>query len=60
MKLVSLVGRAGSGKTLLAIASGLDQTIGLTVGGTVYDRLIVSRPVQPLGKDIGYLPGSMT
>ena len=60
VKLVSLVGRAGSGKTLLAIASGLDQTIGLTVGGNVYDRLIVSRPVQPLGKDIGYLPGSMT
>ena len=61
VKIVSLVGRAGSGKTLLAIASGLDQTIGLGIGGKTnpYDRLIVSRPVQPLGKDIGYLPGTM-
>ena len=59
VKLVSLVGRAGSGKTLLAIASGLEQTIGLNVAGTVYDRLIVSRPVQPLGKDIGFLPGTL-
>ena len=59
VKLVSLVGRAGSGKTLLAIASGLEQTIGLNVAGTVYDRLIVSRPVQPLGKDIGFLPGTI-
>ena len=61
IKVVSLVGRAGSGKTLLAIASGLDQTIGLGFGGkeNLYDRLIVSRPVQPLGKDIGFLPGTM-
>jgi PhoH-like ATPase len=61
VKVVSLVGRAGSGKTLLAIASGLDQTIGLGLDGkgNLYDRLIVSRPVQPLGKDIGYLPGTM-
>jgi len=59
VKIVSLVGRAGSGKTLLAIAAGLEQTIGLTVGRNTYDRLIVSRPVQPLGKDIGFLPGTM-
>jgi len=61
VKLVSLVGRAGSGKTLLAIAAGLEQTIGLNVGGSgnLYDRLIVSRPVQPLGKDIGFLPGTL-
>ena len=61
VKVVSLVGRAGSGKTLCAIAAGLQQTIGLQRGvdANVYDRLIVSRPVQPLGKDIGYLPGTM-
>ena len=58
VKVVSLVGRAGSGKTLCAIAAGLDQTIGMR-GTNKYDRLIVSRPVQPLGKDIGFLPGTM-
>ena len=58
VKVVSLVGRAGSGKTLCAIAAGLQQTIGLR-GNNHYDRMIVSRPVQPLGKDIGFLPGTM-
>ena len=57
VKVVSLVGRAGSGKTLCAIAAGLQQTIGLRENP--YDRMIVSRPVQPLGKDIGFLPGTM-
>ena len=59
IKIVSLVGRAGSGKTLLAIAAGLQQTIGLRQENNHYSRLIVSRPVQPLGKDIGFLPGTM-
>lgn len=59
VKIVSLVGRAGSGKTLLAIAAGLQQTIGLRSDENHYSRLIVSRPVQPLGKDIGFLPGTM-
>ena len=59
IKIVSLVGRAGSGKTLLAIAAGLQQTIGLRTDDNHYSRLIVSRPVQPLGKDIGFLPGTM-
>ena len=59
VKVVSLVGRAGSGKTLLAIAAGLQQTIGLRSDENHYSRLIVSRPVQPLGKDIGFLPGTM-
>ncbi len=58
VQIVSLVGQAGSGKTLCAIAAGLQQTIGLR-GTNIYDRLIVSRPVEPLGKDIGYLPGTM-
>ena len=57
VKIVSLVGRAGSGKTLCAIAAGLQQTIGLREN--CYSRMIVSRPVQPMGKDIGFLPGTM-
>jgi len=55
--LVSLIGKAGSGKTLMAIAAGLEQ--GLGGKGDKYRRIIVSRPVQPLGKDIGFLPGTM-
>ena len=54
--LVSIVGKAGCGKTMLAIAAGLEQTIGLD---NKYSRLIVSRPVQPMGKDIGFLPGTL-
>jgi len=56
IRLVSLIGRAGSGKTLCAIAAGLQQTIS---GDNLYSRLIVSRPIQPMGKDIGFLPGTM-
>ena len=55
--LVTLIGRAGSGKTLMAIAAGLEQTLGYEKGK--YKKLVVSRPVQPLGKDIGFLPGTM-
>jgi len=57
IKIITLVGRAGSGKTLLSIAAGLQQTIGLREN--LYSRLLVSRPVQPMGRDIGYLPGTM-
>jgi len=53
--LVTVVGSAGTGKTLLAIASGLHQVIDTKR----YKSLIVCRPIQPLGKDIGYLPGTM-
>lgn len=53
---VTLVGRAGSGKTLCAIAAGLEQTLG---EDPKYTRLVVSRPVQPLGKDLGFLPGDV-
>jgi len=58
--IVTLVGKAGCGKTLLAVASGLQQVIGKSgkVDGE-YTRLIVTRPVQPLGRDLGYLPGSL-
>jgi PhoH-like ATPase len=55
INLVSLIGLAGSGKTLLSIAAALEQT----VENETYKRIIVSRPVQPMGKDLGYLPGSI-
>jgi PhoH-like ATPase len=55
IKLVSLVGKAGTGKTLMAIAAGLVKT----VDEGVFSRLLVSRPVFPLGKDIGFLPGDI-
>lgn len=53
--ILTLIGKAGCGKTLLAIAAGLEQVI----EKNIYKKLVVSRPVQPLGKDIGYLPGTM-
>jgi len=54
---VSLIGRAGSGKTLMAIVAGIEQTLGMQ--DQTYKRIVISRPVQPMGKDIGFLPGSM-
>jgi PhoH-like ATPase len=55
VKLVTLVGKAGTGKTLLAIAAGLHKV----AEENVYNRLLVSRPVFPMGKDIGFLPGDI-
>lgn len=54
IQLVTLVGKAGTGKTLLALASGLKRV----VEDKAYSRVLVSRPVVPMGKDIGYLPGA--
>ena len=54
VKLVTLVGQAGTGKTLLALAAGLKKVF----DEAAYSRILVSRPIIPLGKDIGYLPGS--
>lgn len=54
--LVTLVGRAGTGKTLLAIAAGLQKV----ADEQLYHRLLISRPVVPMGRDIGYLPGDIT
>ncbi len=54
VQLVTLVGRAGTGKTLLALACGLHKV----VREHRYERLLVSRPIMPLGQDIGYLPGT--
>ena len=69
VEVVSLIGKAGSGKTLMAIAAGLEQVVSNinvksklkndTYCRTPYKRLVVSRPVMPMGKDIGFLPGSM-
>lgn len=53
VSIVTLVGQAGTGKTLLALAAGLH----LVQREHLYDRILVSRPIVPLGKDIGYLPG---
>jgi PhoH-like ATPase len=55
IRLVTLVGKAGTGKTLLALAAGLEKTI----EARTFQRLVVSRPVFPLGKDIGFLPGDI-
>ncbi|MBU1006514.1 MAG: PhoH family protein [Candidatus Omnitrophica bacterium] len=52
--LVTLIGQAGTGKTLLALAAGLKKT----VDDHGYKRMLVSRPVIPMGRDIGYLPGT--
>lgn len=54
VQIVTLVGQAGTGKTLLALAAALQSTI----QNRSYDRILVSRPIIPLGKDIGYLPGA--
>jgi PhoH-like ATPase len=59
IKFVSLIGKAGSGKTLMAIAAGMEQTLSLKKKNNIYRKIVVSRPVQPMGKDIGFLPGTM-
>ena len=53
VKLVSLIGAAGTGKTLLAIAAGLTKVL----NDQTYQKLLCARPIMPLGRDIGYLPG---
>ncbi len=55
VQLVTLLGKAGTGKTLLAIAAGLKRT---TEDGA-FTRLLVSRPIMPMGRDLGYLPGDV-
>jgi PhoH-like ATPase len=53
IEVVTMIGQAGTGKTLLALAAGLECVLGYKR----YDRLLVSRPIIPMGKDLGYLPG---
>lgn len=54
IKLVTLIGPAGTGKTLLALSCGLRKVF----DENQYTRILISRPVVPLGRDIGYLPGT--
>jgi PhoH-like ATPase len=55
VRLVALLGKAGTGKTLLALAAGLQRT----TAERKYSRLLVSRPIMPLGRDLGFLPGDV-
>jgi len=57
--IVSLIGQAGTGKTLLATACGLEQVLNRTEQNGGYNKLIITRPVQPMGRDIGFLPGTL-
>jgi len=52
---VTLIGKAGTGKTLCAVAAGLEQVL----SKEIYKKVIISRPVIPMGKDIGFLPGTL-
>lgn len=54
INLVTLIGKAGTGKTLLSLAAGLRKTM----EEKNYTRVLLSRPIIPMGKDIGYLPGA--
>lgn len=53
IQIVTLVGQAGTGKTLLALAAALKQV----VERSIYKKIFVARPIIPMGKDLGYLPG---
>ncbi len=53
VKLITLLGGAGTGKTLLALAAGMAKVF----NEERYEKLLVARPIMPLGRDIGYLPG---
>ncbi|MFC1854922.1 PhoH family protein [Thermodesulfobacteriota bacterium] len=55
IKLVTLTGKAGTGKTLLAIAAGLLKSS----DENIYKKLLVSRPIFPMGRDLGFLPGDI-
>jgi PhoH-like ATPase len=56
IQMVTLVGKAGTGKTLLAIAAGLKKV----ADDSIYSKLVVARPVMPLGKELGFLPGEIS
>jgi PhoH-like ATPase len=53
IRLVTLLGSAGTGKTLIAVAAGMAKVF----SEQRYDKLLVARPIMPMGRDIGYLPG---
>jgi PhoH-like ATPase len=54
IKLVTLLGPAGTGKTLLALACGMRKVF----DEGIYTKILISRPIVPLGRDIGFLPGT--
>jgi PhoH-like ATPase len=54
INMLTLIGKAGTGKTLLALAAGLHCVL----RKETFDRLLVSRPIIPMGRDLGYLPGT--
>jgi PhoH-like ATPase len=56
IELVTMFGKAGTGKTFLALAAGLAQ-LSLASPNEGYSRLLLSKPVVPMGNDIGFLPG---
>jgi PhoH-like ATPase len=53
--LITMIGKAGTGKSLMVLATALE----LVIGRKEYDKFIIYRPIQPVGNDIGYLPGTM-
>lgn len=53
--LVTMIGKAGCGKTLLTMAAALDQCI----NNKKYSKMEIYRPIQPVGNDLGFLPGSL-
>jgi PhoH-like ATPase len=55
VRLVTLMGKAGTGKTLVALAAGLKKTL----QDRDYRRMVVARPTIPMGRELGYLPGSL-
>ncbi len=55
IKIVTMIGKAGSGKTLLAAAAGISQLL----DSHTYKKLIMTRPIQPLGHAMGFLPGDI-
>ncbi|MCM8536157.1 MAG: PhoH family protein [Lentisphaeraceae bacterium] len=55
IKLVTLHGNAGTGKTLLAVAAGLKKVL----RDFTYNKVLVARPTIPMGRDIGFLPGDI-
>jgi PhoH-like ATPase len=55
IELVTIMGKAGTGKTLLALAAGLEKV----ESQSLYRRLLISRSLMPVGRDVGYLPGGL-
>ncbi len=55
IQLITLVGKAGTGKTLLALAAGVEKV----ANEQSYNQLLISRPIMPMGRDLGYLPGEI-